>query len=328
MEFLTDYGVFAAKFLTVVVAIAAVLVFVVVVSSRARQGGQEGLTVKKLNASLEQMGDTLRHATLPPKARKAALKASKKAAKARERETRPRLFVLKFDGDIRASAVAHLRQEVSAVLQAAADDDEVAVLVESGGGTIHGYGLAASQLKRLRDRGLPLTVCVDKVAASGGYMMACVGTRVLAAPFAIVGSIGVVMQLPNFNRLLKANNIDFEMVTAGRHKRTLTFFGENTEEGREKVREELDEAHGLFKTFVTGFRPHVDIDEVATGEHWFGTQARDLGLVDDIATSDDYLFEQAATRDVFEVSYRTRATFLERLTQQGSDALMRLFARV
>jgi serine protease SohB len=325
MDFLSDYGVFAAKFLTIIIATTAALAFLVTLSSRNRQTGADSLSIRKLSGTFEKMAERLRQETLPEAERKKARKAAKKAAKAREKEARPRVFVLRFDGDLRASGVNRLREEVTAVVQVADENDEVVVLVESGGGTVHGYGLAASQLKRFRDRQIPLTVCVDKVAASGGYMMACVGSRILAAPFAIIGSIGVVMQLPNFNRFLKANNIDFEMVTAGEHKRTLTFFGENTDEGREKVREELEQAHELFKRFITEYRPEVDIEHVATGEHWFGTQALDLKLVDEIRTSDDYLVTRAADCDVFEISYRAKPTLLERLTNQGTEALARLF---
>ena len=328
MDFLAEYGVFAAKFLTVIIAITAALAFLATLSSRNRQSGAESLSVRKLSGTFEKMGERLRQETLPEADRKKARKAARKAAKTREKQARPRVFVLRFDGDIRASGVNRLRQEVTAVVQVADENDEVVVLVESGGGTVHGYGLAASQLKRFRDRRIPLTVCVDKVAASGGYMMACVGNRILAAPFAIIGSIGVVMQLPNFNRFLKANNIDFEMVTAGEHKRTLTFFGENTDEGREKVREELEQAHDLFKRFITECRPDVDIERVATGEHWFGAQALALKLVDEIRTSDDYLVARSADCDVFEVSYRGKPTLLERLTNQGTEAMARILGKL
>lgn len=235
------------------------------------------------------------------------------------------MFLLRFDGDVRASAVSHLREEVSAILGAAEQGDEVMLCLESGGGMVHSYGLAASQLTRIRTAGLKLTVCIDKVAASGGYMMACVADHVRAAPFAIIGSIGVVMQLPNFNRLLRANNIDFEMVTAGKYKRTLTLFGENSEEGREKARESLEETHVLFKDFILKFRPQVNLDEVATGEHWFGTQALELALVDELGTSDDFLLNAAEERDIFEITFKTKKPITERLLDRGADGLLRLF---
>src|SRR5699024_4687864 len=154
------------------------------------------------------------------KARKKTRKAEKKAAKAGHQHVKPRLFVLNFDGDVRATGVRDLREEISAVLQVARKEDEVLLRLESPGGVVNGYGLAASQLTRVRQHGIKLTIAVDKVAASGGYMMACVGDRIVAAPFAIVGSIGVVGQVPNFNRWLKERDVDFEMHTAGNYKRT------------------------------------------------------------------------------------------------------------
>ena len=328
MEFFLDYVAFAAKFLTVVVAILASIIIIIVISSRNRGGGSEQISIKKLNTKLTATADALRENILSEKELKAQRKARKKEKKNATDESRNRMYVLRFQGDIRASAVTNLRQEITAVLQVIEQDDEVFVTVESGGGTIHGYGLAASQLKRIRDNGTALTVSVDKVAASGGYMMACVANKIIAAPFAIIGSIGVLMQLPNFNRLLKENNIDFEMITAGEHKRTVTVFGENTDADREKVREELEEAHDLFKGFIREFRPDVDMATVATGEHWFGSRALELKLVDEIRTSDDYLMEKAKDNDVFEVTYKDKKPWLEKILNQSGDAAVNVIDRL
>ncbi len=205
---------------------------------------------------------------------KAAKKASKRGQGSSDGpEQRKRLYVLNFDGDIRASATDNLREEITAVLNQSTEGDEVLVKVESPGGLVHGYGLAASQLRRIRDAEVPLTIAVDKVAASGGYMMACVADRIIAAPFAVLGSIGVLAQVPNFHRLLKKHDIDFELFTAGEYKRTVTMFGENTEKGREKFTEDLEETHDLFKDFVSENRPQLDIARVATGEVWYGTRS-------------------------------------------------------
>ncbi|TNF89662.1 MAG: protease SohB, partial [Gammaproteobacteria bacterium] len=226
---------------------------------------------------------------------------------------KPRVFVLDFDGNIRASAVAQLRREITAVLSMARENDEVLLRLESRGGMVHAYGLASSQLQRIRDHGISLTVCVDKVAASGGYMMACVANKVLAAPYAILGSIGVVAQLPNFNRLLKKHDIDFEMITAGEYKRTLTILGENTEKGREKFTEEIEDVHLLFKEFVSQHRPELEIERVATGESWFGQRALDLALVDELSTSDEYITRACEAADVFEVKYVEKKPLPQRL---------------
>jgi serine protease SohB len=238
---------------------------------------------------------------------------AKKKHKPEEPERRKRVFVLSFDGDVRASAVENLREEISAILTLAKRDDEVVLRLESPGGMVHGYGLAASQLQRISQREIPLTVAVDAVAASGGYMMACIGTKIIAAPFAIIGSIGVIAQLPNFNRLLKKHDIDYEMFTAGEYKRTVTMFGENTDKGREKFVEELEDTHTLFKDFVSRHRPQVNIDDVATGEVWYGTRALECQLIDDIQTSDEYLMQAAKECDVYTVEFAFKKTLQEKL---------------
>ena len=236
------------------------------------------------------------------------------------RDVRRRVFVLSFNGDIAASAVDNLRIEISAVLGAANDGDEVVVRVESAGGTVHGYGLGASQLARVRGRGVALTVAVDKVAASGGYLMAAVADRILAAPFAVVGSIGVLAQVPNVHRLLKKHDVDVEVLTAGRFKRTLDVFGENTEEGREKLRDELADVHALFQEYVGSWRPKVDLEQVATGEAWYGQRALDRALVDELITSDEYLARACEDADVFEVSWVQPKRPIDRLLGQAAEA--------
>ncbi|WP_346839693.1 protease SohB [Microbulbifer sp. SAOS-129_SWC] len=245
---------------------------------------------------------------------------------------RRRLFVMHFDGDIKASALSHLREEVTAVLQVAEPGDEVIVCLESPGGMVANYGLAASQLARVRSAGIQLTIAVDKVAASGGYMMACVADRILAAPFAMLGSIGVVAQLPNFNRLLKRHDVDFELFTAGAYKRTVTMFGENTAEGKEKFQSDLEEIHALFQHFVAEYRPQLDVAKVATGEVWFGQRALDLGLVDEIKTSDEYLTGCVESADLYQVEYKEKTNIAKRFglaAQAGIEsAAARLFSRL
>jgi serine protease SohB len=316
-EFLFQYGLFLAKALTWVAVIVVVAVVLLNLLHHARGAAVDHLQVKSLNHRFRDLADSLKHALLTPAQWKQEVKAHKAEDKARDKAGAPdraRVFVLDFDGDLQASAVESLREEISALLQVARRGDETVLRLESEGGVVHGYGLAASQLRRIRDAGITLTVAVDKVAASGGYLMACVADRILAAPFAVVGSIGVVGQLPNFNRLLRKHEIDYELHTAGQHKRTLTVFGENTEAGREKFRETLEEAHALFKSFIQQNRPQVDLAQVATGEHWFGARALALKLVDTLQTSDDYLLERSKACDLYELRYKRHRGLLERLT--------------
>lgn len=325
MSWLAEYGMFVAKIFTV---LAGLLILVAALASlKARQRKGEGvLQVIRLNDQLARMSDRLAHAVLDKPALKALQRTRKQEAKSRDKGStgRDKVFVLNFHGDIKASALESLRHEVTAVLELATAKDEVVVRLESGGGMVHAYGLAASQLTRIREAGVPLTVCVDKVAASGGYMMACIADRILAAPFAMLGSIGVVAQLPNFHRVLKKHDVDYEMLTAGEYKRTLTLFGENTEKGREKFQEDLENIHRLFKQFVARYRPVLDIDEVATGEVWFGSEALAKALADEIRTSDEYISQRTRQADVFEVHYHRPKKLQERLSSTASATLDRL----
>jgi serine protease SohB len=312
IEFLTEYGLFLLKVITVVVGI---VVIIVVAASAGRKGTHDGLEVENLNEKHESLAQTLRSAVSSKDQRKKAAKEKKKKDKAdaKSEATRPRSFVIDFKGDLKASAVPSLREEVSAILDVATAEDEVVVRLENHGGVVHEHGLAASQLTRIRDHNIPLTVCVDKVAASGGYLMACVATRIVAAPFAILGSIGVLAQIPNFNRLLDGHGVDFEQVTAGKYKRTVTMFGENTDEDRAKLKEELEDVHSLFKDAVAKYRPDMDIERIATGEHWYGTRALDLGLADEIRTSDELLSDIAADRDLYGVSFKIKQPLQKRI---------------
>lgn len=314
MDFLLEYAGFLARAVTVLVVIVVILAMAAALRSRGRTRAGE-LLVSSLNDFYDELKDTIELNVLD----KAQLKARRKALSAQAKKDKkaaldkPRVFVLDFDGDIKASAADSLRHEISALLAVAQPTDEVVLRLESGGGMVHSYGLASSQLARIRDAKIPLTVCVDKVAASGGYMMACIGDKILSAPFAVLGSIGVVAQLPNIHRLLKKNNIDVEVLTAGEYKRTLTMLGENTEQGREKFLQDLQTTHDLFKRFVVQYRPQLDIDAVATGEVWLGTDALEQQLVDQLQTSDEYLSKRAAEADLYALQFVQKKSFQERI---------------
>jgi len=331
IQALIDYGLFLAKALTLVLLIGALPIALIRARGRFHMDG-ERLEVTDLKGRYRDMARALKQASLPKKAVVKALKAERKAHKRRDRAAegeRRRIFVIDFHGDIKATEVASLRELITCVLMAAGEGDELLVRLENAGGVLAEHGLAASQLVRVRGSKVRLTVAVDKVAASGGYLMACVADHIIAAPFAAVGSIGVVVQLPNFHRLLERRGVDFELHTAGEYKRTLTLFGENSDADREKVREQLEDTHRLFKDFIREYRPDVDLGRVATGEYWQGIQALDLGLVDEVRTSDDYLLEASADADLYLVAYAVRKRPLERLlaTLQSSSVMRVLFGR-
>ncbi|MQT77611.1 protease SohB [Pseudomonas helleri] len=325
MEFLAEYASFLAKTVTVVVAILVVLLTLAALRGRGRKTAGQ-LQVSKMNEFYKGLRDKLEQSLLSKDQLKSLRKQQAKVDKKQKKQPqeKPRVFVLDFEGDIKASATESLRHEITALLTLATPADEVVLRLESGGGMVHSYGLASSQLARIRQAGIPLTICIDKVAASGGYMMACIGQKIISSPFAILGSIGVVAQLPNVNRLLKKHDIDYEVLTAGEYKRTLTVFGENTEKGREKFQQDLDITHQLFKNFVAQYRPQLEIDQIATGEVWLGVAAVDKLLVDELKTSDEYLSERAKQAQLFHLHYVQRKSLQERVGLAASHSAERV----
>lgn len=323
-EFLFEYGLFAAKVITfIAIALFAVVVLILVISSREQD--QESIEIDKVNDKFDNMREALEAEILSKEERKIIKKNKKKQEKEEAKqlkqrlkegkpESRQKIYVLNFVGDVHAAAVDTLRESITAILCVAKPEDEVLVTLESPGGLVHNYGLAASQLKRIRDRNIPLTVAVDLVAASGGYLMAAVANKIIAAPFAVVGSIGVLAQVPNIHRLLEKYDIDVEQHTAGEYKTTLTLMGKNTEKARQKFREELEETHLLFKEFVISQRPQLDIEKIATGEHWYGSQALALNLIDEIMTSDEYMLKKSEDSDIYQVNYHIIETLTDKIS--------------
>lgn len=317
MDFLMDLGLFSGKVVVITLAIGIILVLFFGLLLKARHS-KPLLTIESMNKRFDDMARALKAQILDAKAAKAATKAAKKKAKSEKKspKDRKRIYVLEFIGDVRAVHVENLREEITAILTVGRPgQDEVVVMVESPGGMAHAYGLAAAQLMRVRQAGIALTIAVDKVAASGGYMMACTGDKILAAPFAILGSIGVVAQVPNFHRLLKKHDVDYEEMTAGEFKRTITVFGEITDKGKRKFLDQLEETHALFKTFVKENRPKLALDQVATGEYWFGRRALELNLVDEIISSDDYLFRHREDADIYRVEMKVHKRWSEKLAE-------------
>lgn len=319
MQFLTQYGMFFLQALTIVTAIIIVLISIVALASRGKLRAKERLEVNNLSDKYRDIRAELQETILSKKQLKILRKQEKK--KKIELEDRKRIFVIDFQGDMKASGTANLREEITAILSIATPLDEVVVRLESPGGVVHGYGLAASQLQRIKNCKIPLTIAVDKVAASGGYMMACVADKIIAAPFAIIGSIGVLMQMPNFNKWLKKHDIGYEQLTSGEYKRTLTLFGENTDKDRQKMQEDLDDTHELFKEFITQNRPQVDLKKVGTGEYWFATRAKNLNLVDSLQTSDEYLTTETENADVYHIQYIIKKSFSKKLVQTAQQSL-------
>lgn len=305
--------IFLLKAIIIILAILVIFAGILAIASKNKfKSGK--IKIINLNTHYEDLRKTLREEILDKKARKILIKVEKaENKKLKASHEKPHLFILRFKGDIRAHAVEALREEITAILMIAKPEDEVLLCLESPGGVVNGYGLAASQLQRIKQHGIKLTVAVDAVAASGGYMMACVANHIIASPFAIIGSIGVIAQMPNFNRLLKKHDIDFEQISAGQYKRTLSVFGENTSEGRKKFQEEIELIHDLFKAFVHEHRPKADIDKISTGEYWLAAHALERQLVDALGTSDDYILSQSENKKIYEIQYKTKEKLFDKL---------------
>ena len=318
MEILWQTVAFGVKgFIVFLVIAGSAIVFFA--AARRRRANLPRLEVKPLNRRFEALGDGLRSVVMNRKEFKALVKGRRALG---EGAAKPRVFVLDFEGDILATQVERLREEINAIVAVAAEKDEVVVKIESPGGGVPHYGLAAAQLVRLRERKIKVTACIDRIAASGGYLMACVADEIHAAPFSIIGSIGVVAQVPNIHRLLKKHDVDVEEVTAGEFKRTVSLFGEITEKGKKKLQEQLEETHVLFKDFVKSYRPKLDVDKVATGEYWLGRKALELHLVDSLGTSDDYLMHRTKDAQVFKVTFRSEKPWRDRLGRFAANALL------
>ena len=305
LEIFLEYGLFLLKVITVLISVIVLISFV---AASKKSNTSEGLEIENLNEKYKGLSDSLNKAVMEKDEWKKKQKSEKAIAKKnKKKKTRkPKAYILDFIGDIKASAVPSLREEVTAILDIAKRNDQIVLRLDNHGGVVHEHGLAASQLARIRQKKIHLTVVVDKVAASGGYLMASVANKIYAAPFAILGSIGVIAQLPNFNRLLDNYGVDFEQITAGQYKRNVTMFGKNTDEDREKLKDQLEEIHELFKSSVNEYRPQLDLERVATGEHWYGSKALELGLIDEIKTSDELLIEMAKKYEIFSVKLKIK----------------------
>ena len=312
LEIFLEYGLFLLKVITVLISVIVLISFV---AASKKSSASEGLEIENLNDKYKGLSDSLNKAVMEKDEWKKKQKSEKAIAKKnKKKKTRkPKAYILDFIGDIKASAVPSLREEVTAILDIAKRNDQIVLRLDNHGGVVHEHGLAASQLARIRQKKIHLTVVVDKVAASGGYLMASVANKIYAAPFAILGSIGVIAQLPNFNRLLDNYGVDFEQITAGQYKRNVTMFGKNTDEDREKLKDQLEEIHELFKSSVNEYRPQLDLERVATGEHWYGSKALELGLIDEIKTSDELLIEMAKKYEIFSVKLKVKKPLKKRL---------------
>lgn len=323
LDFAVKLAEFAIQAAIILVCLLVFIAFVASLISKSKQSTH--LKSQNINKKYQNIRRSLEKTLLDKKDLKKRMKEEKKAEK--NQKPRPKVFLLNFEGDIKASAVEQLREEISAILMVAQKDDQVLLKLESPGGMVHGYGLAASQLQRLKSNNIHLTVCVDKIAASGGYMMACLADNIIAAPFAIIGSIGVVASLPNFNKVLKKNDVDYLEITAGEYKRTLTPLGEITETGMKKFKEQIEQVHVLFKQHVSKERPQLEMEKVATGEYWYGQQAKDLHLVDQLGTSDDSLLELSKSHEIIEITYQGKKSFIQKLNDSMDSKIETFFEK-
>ena len=320
IELISNYGLFLLKTITIVVSI--IIIISVIVNSK-KNTTEGSLEVQSINKDLDSLEEGIKKNILSKQEFKKFVKSKKKNSK----KLSNKIFVIDFKGNIKASEIISLRREISGILLSFKKGDEVLLRLENSGGTVHEHGLAASQLKRIRDKNIPLTICVDKVAASGGYMMACVANKIVASPFAIIGSIGVIAQVPNFNKLLKNKGVDFEQQTAGNYKRTVTMFGKNTDKDRKKLKEQLEDIHSLFKEFIKDNRRNLDVEKVSTGEYWYGKDALKLKLIDKILTSDEYIISMKDRFEIVRIKYKPAKSISDKLSKLSTNISSKLFQK-
>ena len=320
VELISNYGLFLLKTITIVVSI--IIIISVIVNSK-KNTTEGSLEVQSINKDLDSLEEGIKKNILSKQEFKKFVKSKKKNSK----KLSNKIFVIDFKGNIKASEIISLRREISGILLSFKKGDEVLLRLENSGGTVHEHGLAASQLKRIRDKNIPLTICVDKVAASGGYMMACVANKIVASPFAIIGSIGVIAQVPNFNKLLKNKGVDFEQQTAGNYKRTVTMFGKNTDKDRKKLKEQLEDIHSLFKEFIKDNRRNLDVEKVSTGEYWYGKDALKLKLIDKILTSDEYIISMKDRFEIVRIKYKPAKSISDKLSKLSTNISSKLFQK-
>lgn len=318
MDYLYDISLFFLKSLIIVVGLLVVILIPMIQSQKRKAGKKKKLELENLKNRFKPYIQEFHQAHMNKKKYKNYLKQLKKKEPIESEKEKPNSFLISFTGDKMATQVESLRDEVSLILNIAKPEDEVILLLESPGGAVASYGLAASQLVRLRDR-LKLTICVDTVAASGGYLMASTGHQIISAPFALVGSIGVLFQTPNIHEFLKKRDISFEEITAGKYKRTITPFGKITEEKKQKLQEQIDLVYFQFKNFLKKYRENLDFEKVATGEVWLGAEALKLHLVDKIQCSDDYIMEALKTRNVYKIKLKEEKKLWEKFTKKISS---------
>lgn len=323
---LLNYVVFLLKIITVVISLIILLAATIKLKKDGKENDNGVIKITDISEKILNQKEELEESMMDEEELKK--KKKQKETKTKNDTISKRLFILEFNGDIQASGTKSLREEITAIINIAKPEDEVLLKLESPGGLVHSYGLAASQLQRLRDNGIYLTIAVDKVAASGGYMMACVGNQIIAAPFSFIGSIGVIAESVNIHKLLKKHDVDVDVITAGKYKRTLTLIGENTEEGRKKFQEELSEIHMLFKNFVSKNRPELDIDNIATGETWLGEKALELKLVDQIITSDDFILKAVKDRKVYLIKYKEKRSLTEKIGIQFETSIQNIINKI
>ncbi len=320
---LLTYIIQCVSLLLLAVLVFAILGIVSALSKKDKKSKEPKVIIQSLSKVYHDRELGLRK-KINKYAAKKWLKSKNKLNKKNKPSDKPILFVLDFKGDVKASATQQFRELIDVLLLHHQDTPcEVLLRIDSPGGMVNQYGFASAQCQRLTQAGIHLTIAIDRVAASGGYMMACVADQILAAPFAVVGSIGVIFQLPNFHRYLDKHNIDVELLTAGDDKRNLTMLAKNTDEDREKCQEQIEEVHALFKNHVANERPQCDMERIATGRYWYGTQAFELRLVDKLITSDDYLLSKYSSHQLYHLSMSSKKDWKKSLSHDGSALLQK-----
>ncbi|CAB3976441.1 protease SohB [Candidatus Azoamicus ciliaticola] len=315
---LTDYTIFFLKIITIIILLLLTIITCLII---IKNKDNKYIEIKNINKKYITLKKMFLSEILKKTEKKNIIKNINKEEKIIKTKN---LFILNFNGDINASDINNLKDILSILILNKKYVDEVLIKLTSNGGIVTNYGLAATQLKRLKNENINLTISIDTIAASGGYMMACVANKIIASHFSIIGSIGVLGIIPNINKMLNKNNIEIEYHTSGKYKKTLSVIGENTEIGRKKFIESLENTHFLFKNFVKENRSQINIDEIATGEYWYGIDALKLNLIDKIQTSDEYIMENLNNTKIYEIKLNEKTNIKNKIKENIHNILFNI----
>ncbi|MDP3296608.1 MAG: signal peptide peptidase SppA [Thermodesulfovibrionia bacterium] len=194
-------------------------------------------------------------------------------------------------GIIRVEGVILDSRDVIDELKTYAKDSSikaVVIRIDSPGGAVAPAQEIYKEIVKLKKE-KKVVASMGSVAASGGYYIACPADKIVANPGTLTGSIGVIMEIPNIEGLMKKIGVETKVIKSGKHKDIASMFKSMTEEERKILQSVLDDVHDQFIRAVSEGRnmKYENIKELADGRIFTGKKAKELGLVDTLGNLDD-----------------------------------------